>query len=118
MRSHASEADDFKVGLNSQGSSPPKRVYKLEDIIYQKQNRSGVGISLKSVFSAVKDYKIEGPEFGTIFYGYAKRNSQAVAIKYFEGKMSHVIEVYDRMWKNIAKAEWPCINRIYDYKSD
>ena len=22
------------------------------------------------------------------------------------------------MWKNIAKAEWPCINKIYDFKSD
>jgi serine/threonine protein kinase len=22
------------------------------------------------------------------------------------------------LWKNIAKAEWPCINRIYDYKTD
>ena len=32
--------------------------------------------------------------------------------------MSHIIEVYDRMWKNIAKAEWPCINRIYDYRSE
>jgi hypothetical protein len=20
------------------------------------------------------------------------------------------------MWKNIAKAKWPCINRVYDYK--
>lgn len=66
----------------------------------------------------MKDYKIEGPEFGTIFYGFAKRNSQAVALKYFENRMDHVIEVYDRLWKNIAKAEWPCINRIYDYKSD
>lgn len=84
----------------------------------QKQQREGVGISLKLVFSAVKDYKIEGPEFGTIFYGYAKRNSQAVAIKYFEGKLNPVLDVYDRLWKNIAKAEWPCVNRIYDYKSE
>lgn len=22
------------------------------------------------------------------------------------------------MWKNIAKSKWPCINRLYDYKSD
>ena len=41
-----------------------------------------------------------------------------MALKYFENRMDHVIEVYDRLWKNIAKAEWPCINRIYDYKSD
>ena len=30
----------------------------------------------------------------------------------------NIIEVYDRLWKNIAKAEWPCINRIFDYKTD
>jgi hypothetical protein len=22
------------------------------------------------------------------------------------------------MWKNIAKAKWPCVNRLYDYKLD
>lgn len=32
--------------------------------------------------------------------------------------MNNVLEVYDRLWKNIAKAPWPCINRIFDYKSE
>lgn len=41
-----------------------------------------------------------------------------MAVKYFEDRIDHIIEVYDRLWKNIAKAEWPCINRILDYKAD
>lgn len=62
MRSQGSEAEEFRQGhSNSQGSSPPKRVYKLEDIINQKQQRSSVGAPIKSVLSAIKDYKIEGP---------------------------------------------------------
>ncbi len=46
------------------------------------------------------------------------RNSQPVAVKYFEDKIDQIIEVYDKLWKNVAKAEWPCINRIFDYKMD
>lgn len=85
--------------------------------------KSGVGynkhgISMKSLITVAKDYKLEGPQSGTIFYGYAKRNSQPVAVKYFDDKIDQIIEVYDRLWKNIAKADWPCINRIFDYKTD
>lgn len=41
---------------------------------------------------------------GSIFYGFTKRNSQPVAIKCFDDRIDHIIEVYDRLWKNIAKA--------------
>jgi serine/threonine protein kinase len=29
-----------------------------------------------------------------------------------------VIEVYDRLWKNIAKSKWPCVNRVLDFKRE
>ena len=39
----------------------------------------------------LREYKLDGPEYGTIFYGYAKRNSQPVAIKYSEYKLDQII---------------------------
>lgn len=30
----------------------------------------------------IREYKLEEPDFGTIFYGYSKKNSQPVAVKY------------------------------------
>ena len=39
---------------------------------------------MKSLMPMLREYKLEGPDFGSIFYGYSKRNSQPVAIKYSE----------------------------------
>jgi hypothetical protein len=39
-------------------------------------------MNLKTICSMIREYKFEEPEFGTIFYGFSKRNSQAVALKY------------------------------------
>lgn len=93
---------------SSVSSSPHKRIYRIEDIINQKTKKPGLSssknINLKILLTAIKDYKVEGPETGSIFYGFSKRSSQPVAIKYFDDKMDHVLEVYDRLWKNIAKA--------------
>jgi hypothetical protein len=49
------------------------------------------GIKLKLLQLALKEYKLEGPESGTIFFGYSKRNSQAVAVKYFEKRIGQII---------------------------
>ena len=114
VKSHSSELDEFgnqmSQGLknSSVSSSPHKRIYRIEDIINQKTKKPGLSssknINLKILLTAIKDYKVEGPETGSIFYGFSKRSSQPVAIKYFDDKMDHVLEVYDRLWKNIAKA--------------
>ncbi len=39
----------------------------------------------------IKEYKLEEPDFGTIFYGYSKKNSQPVAVKYSLDGLSHVL---------------------------
>ena len=115
MKSHGSEQDE-KHSLHS----PPKRVYKVEEVIEHQQLRQSKseGTSLKTICSLLKEYNVEGPEYGRIFYGYAKRNSQPVAIKYSEEGLGGVAELYTRLWRNIAKAEWPCVNRLYDCKCD
>ena len=58
--------------------------------------RSGSGynksnIHIKNIYHMLREYKLDGPEYGTIFYGYAKRNSQPVAIKYSEYKLDQII---------------------------
>ena len=71
-----------------------KRVFKLEDIINQKNKRlanSPNAVQLKVIAPMIKEYKLEGPEIGNIFYGYSKRNSQPVAIKYSEESQNHII---------------------------
>lgn len=50
------------------------------------------------------------------YIGYNKKTSKEVVIKYSKGPMDQQIEVYNRLWKNIVKARWPCINKIYDVK--
>lgn len=95
----------------------------LSEIIQGKikkshSNYNKNSMNLKTICSMVKEYKFEEPEFGTIFYGYSKRNSQPVALKYSAEGLGGVLEIYDRLWKNIAKAKWPCVNRILDFKRE
>jgi len=53
---------------------------------------------------------------GNIFYGYARKNSHPIVIKYSEEGLNSIIEIYDKFWKNIAQAKWTCVNRILDFK--
>jgi hypothetical protein len=39
-------------------------------------------------------------------------------LKYSAEGLGPVLEVYDRLWKNIAKAKWPCVNRVLDFKRE
>lgn len=52
----------MKNSNNSNSNSPQKRVYKIEDIIQQKMKRSGTysksGVSLKTLLTVAKDYKL------------------------------------------------------------
>lgn len=41
-----------------------------------------------------------------------------MALKYAADGLGPVLEVYDRLWKNIAKAKWPCVNRVLDFKRE
>ena len=86
MKSQSSDHDskiyDKQERINSHGGK-----VSLEDMINAKIKRSHShyhkhSINLKAVSSIIKDYKLEGPENGAIFYGYSKRNSQPVVIKY------------------------------------
>lgn len=35
-------------------------------------------------------------------------------MKYSTGSIDQQREVYNRLWKNIVKARWPCINKTYE----
>jgi hypothetical protein len=48
----------------------------------KRRSNTKKGLSIKAIYSVLKEYKLEGPEYGNIFYGYLKRNSQPVAIKF------------------------------------
>lgn len=39
-------------------------------------------LNIKTISSMTKEYKFDEPEYGTLFYGYSKRNSQLVTLKY------------------------------------
>lgn len=99
------------------------KIIPLEEFINTRVKKSHSNyhkdsINLKTISAMVKEYKIEAPEHGNIFYGYSKRNSHPVAIKYSPEGLNMVLEVYDRLWKNIAQAKWPCVNRILDFKRE
>lgn len=99
------------------------KIIPLEEYIQAKikkshSNHHKHSINLKTISSIIRDCKLEGPEYGAIFYGYSKRNSQPVVIKYGPDGLGPIIEIYDRLWKNIAMAKWPCINRVLDFKRE
>ena len=50
------------------------------------------------------------------YHGYHKKSSKTVIVKYCEEDktMDFVIGIYEKLWKNIVKAKYVCINRIYD----
>lgn len=99
------------------------KIISVEDIILArvKRNHSNYhknSIPLKTVSSIVRDYKLEAPEFGTLFYGYSKRTSLPIVVKYAAEGLDSIIEIYDKLWKNIAMAKWPCVNRVLDFKRE
>ena len=72
------------------------RIIAIDEIIQAKVKRSHSNyhknsINLKTIASMIRDYKLEEPDFGTIFYGYSKKNSQAVAVKYSPEGLGQVI---------------------------
>lgn len=121
MKSQSSEHDS-KLVERSLLQHGVKNV-TLEDYLSSKLKRNSSSyhknsINFKTISSVIKDYKLEGPEVGTLFYGYSKRNSHPVVVKYAAEGLGAVIEIYDRLWKNIAMAKWPCINRLLDFKRE
>lgn len=123
MKSQSSEHDSKIAERHVVRSPGGIKLVTLEEMIQAKTKRSHSNynknsINLKAISSMTRDYKIEGPEFGAVFYGYSKRNSHPVAVKYSPDGLTHVIEIYDRLWKNIAMAKWPCINRLVDFKRE
>lgn len=75
------------------------KVLALEEYIQAKIKRSHSNhhkhsINLKTISSFIKDYKLEGPEYGAIFYGFSKRNSQPVVVKYAPEGLGPIIEIY------------------------
>jgi len=120
MKSQSSEYDSKIHDKHERISSHEGKV-TLEEMINTKIKRSHSNyhkhsINIKTVSSIIRDYKLEGPENGAIFYGYSKRNSHPVVVKYAPEGLNPIIEIYDRLWKNIAMAKWPCVNRLLDYK--
>jgi hypothetical protein len=83
MRSQNSEPES-KIFERSQPSSSK---HLLSDLIQTRLRKSHSNyhrgsMNLKTICSMVREYKFEEPDFGTVFYGYSKRNSQPVALKY------------------------------------
>lgn len=75
-------------------------------------------LPLTAIQPFLKDYKFDPCDQPQPFYtAYHKKTSKQVLIKYSKvGHMDHQIDVYTRLWKNIVKARWPCINKIYEVK--
>jgi hypothetical protein len=50
------------------------------------------------------------------YYGYHKKSSKPVIIKYcpLARSMEHVFEIYELLWKNIVKAKRICINKAFN----
>jgi serine/threonine protein kinase len=72
-------------------------------------------IPLAAIQPYLKDYKFDGNESLAPYYtAYNKKTSKQVIVKYSTGSMDQQKEVYNRLWKNIVKARWPCINKIYE----
>ncbi len=51
-----------------------------------------------------------------IYYGYHKKSSKPIIIKYCgqNETMDGLINLYEKLWKNIVKAKKVCINKVYD----
>ena len=62
----------------------------------------------------LKDYKIEGSKPAPYYSGYIKKNSAPVFIKYSTKSLEREADVYRRLWRDIVKARWICINRLYE----
>lgn len=121
MKSQSSDQDS-KIADRSLLNHPNK-IIPLDEYIQAKikkshSNHHKHSINLKTISSVIRECKLEGPEFGVIFYGYSKRNSHPIVVKYGPDGLGPIIEIYDRLWKNIASAKWPCVNRVLDFKRE
>jgi hypothetical protein len=63
------------------------KIVALDELIQARTKRSHSNyhknsINLKTIASMIKEYKLEEPDFATIFYGYSQKNSPPVAVKY------------------------------------
>lgn len=41
-----------------------------------------------------------------------------IIVKYSAEGLGFILQIYDRLWKNISKAKWTCVNRILDFKRE
>lgn len=75
-------------------------------------------LPLTAIQPFLKDYKFDPCEQLQPYYlAYHKKTSKQVLIKYSRtGQIDHQTEVYMKLWKNIVKARWPCVNRVYEVK--
>jgi hypothetical protein len=65
----------------------------------------------------MKEFKLEGTKMLQPFYtGYHKKSSKPIIIKYCpeNESMEWLINLYEKLWKNIVKAKKVCINKVYD----
>lgn len=65
----------------------------------------------------MKEFKLEGTKMLQPFYtGYHKKSSKPIIIKYCpeSESMEWLINLYEKLWKNIVKAKKVCINKVYD----
>lgn len=120
MRSQSSEHNESK---QLYPSSLKSGIVTVEEMISTHVRRSHSNyhkdsVSVKTAASMARDYKLESPDYGNIFYGYSKRNSQQVVIKYSPEGLNPVLEVYERLWRHIAEARWPCVNRVLDFRRE
>ena len=65
--------------------------------------------------SCLKDYRINENSRPSPYYsGYVKKNSSPVFIKYSTRSLERELDVYRKLWKEIVKARWVCVNRIHE----
>lgn len=64
--------------------------------------------------SFLRDYKIENSKPAPYYFAYVKKNSAPLFIKYGAKSLTREAEVYRRLWKDIVKAKWICINKLYE----
>jgi len=65
----------------------------------------------------MKDFKIEVTKTLMPYYnGYHKKSSKPVIIKYCpqNKSMEPIFNLYEKLWKNIVKSKYICINKVYD----
>lgn len=74
-------------------------------------------IDIGKIQPYMKEFKLDATKMLLPFYrGYHKKSSKPIIVKYCSENetMDALINLYEKLWKNIVKAKKVCINKVFD----